>query len=633
MIYEVLSLFNTPDKFVIQPHNGLETLIIDRQTGDMSITMDSSAVSRLIVGTPPTTIYGLWGVLQLLSGPHLLIVQARRHVGNLRGHSLWRVESADILPYCRSSLHLTETAAADNEIYLQLVRESLRTPGYYFSYTTDLSRSLQSACRYAAESVDYTATPAAAAAVVDATPLCDRADDRFVWNYNSLIKLRRFPRFALPVVHGFVCVTTVPFKGRTIDYALISRRSRHRAGVRYYTRGLDENGYAANFVETEQILSVPSSAGTNQTANPNAQALFSFVQTRGSVPLIWSQYPNLLYKPAPTISQDWDKQFDAFVAHFSDQVFTRCYGNQVIVNLLDAVGKERELCAQFSRMCSLTEVTRRFDGLRYEHFDFHRECSRLRWDRLSLLLERTEPDFDSMGYFQAAPDGSPQRTQHSVFRVNCIDCLDRTNVAQCLLARRALARQLADLGYAALFANNATSSNSSESKTDPDAESLESVIKLAWSDNADELSLQYAGTGALKADFTRTGRRTKSGALRDAYFSAVRYARNNFYDGWRQDAIDLLLGNYLPERGELSPFAQGRDWKVWLLPSVLLFGLTMLTMGALLPPEHWSEQMLFSLFWCTSVVLAIFGIFYYGEDFVDRPRLGQKFSRQKRSTV
>lgn len=245
----------------------------------------------------------------------------------------------------------------------------------------------------------------------------------------------------------------------------------------------------------------------------------------------------------------------------------------------------------------------------------------MRWDRLALLLERTEPDFDAMGYFHASADGAVLRTQHSVFRVNCIDCLDRTNVAQCLLARRALIHQLAALGWIpapqpgqqpALAAN------------------LDAALKTAWADNADALSLQYAGTGALKADFTRTGKRTRYGLLRDGYFSALRYAKNNFSDGWRQDSIDLLLGNYRPDPAGPSPFAAGRDWKVWLLPSVLLFGLAMLLMGMMLPPEHWTELILFSLFWGTFVVLAVFGIFYYGEDFVDSPRLALLASKHRR---
>jgi hypothetical protein len=36
-----------------------------------------------------------------------------------------------------------------------------------------------------------------------------------------------------------------------------------------------------------------------------------------------------------------------------------------------------------------------------------------------------------------------------------------------------------------------------------------------WTKNADVLSILYTGTGALKTDFTRTGKRTKMGGLKD----------------------------------------------------------------------------------------------------------------------
>lgn len=55
-----------------------------------------------------------------------------------------------------------------------------------------------------------------------------------------------------------------------------------------------------------------------------------------------------------------------------------------------------------------------------------------------------------------------------------------------------------------------------------------------WADNADVISLQYSGTGALKTDFTRTGKRTKAGLMQDGINSATRYYLNNFADGSRQ---------------------------------------------------------------------------------------------------
>ena len=46
------------------------------------------------------------------------------------------------------------------------------------------------------------------------------------------------------------------------------------AGTRYLSRGLDEDGNVANFVETEQLLIYKD-------------FIYSFVQIRGSVPLFW----------------------------------------------------------------------------------------------------------------------------------------------------------------------------------------------------------------------------------------------------------------------------------------------------------------------------------------------------------
>jgi len=78
---------------------------------------------------------------------------------------------------------------------------------------------------------------------------------------------------------------------------------------------------------------------------------------------------------------------------------------------------------------------------------------------------------------------------------------------------------------------------------------VERQFRLAWADHGDDISRQYAGTGALKSGFTRTGKRGAGGLLDDGAKSAVRYLRNNFADGRRQDALDLLGGAYVPSKG------------------------------------------------------------------------------------
>ena len=70
-----------------------------------------------------------------------------------------------------------------------------------------------------------------------------------------------------------------------------------------------------------------------------------------------------------------------------------------------------------------------------------------------------------------------------------------------------------------------------------------------WANHGDDISFQYAGTGALKSGFTRTGVRTKAGLVDDGVKSGKRYFLNNFQDGHKQDAIDLITGNYIVQKG------------------------------------------------------------------------------------
>ena len=65
------------------------------------------------------------------------------------------------------------------------------------------------------------------------------------------------------------------------------------------------------------------------------------------------------------------------------------------------------------------------------------------------------------------------------------------------------------------------------------------LFRKIWANHANFIALQYAGSEALKTDLTRTGKRTFTGMLRDLKTAIVRYYKNNFCDGRRQDAIDL----------------------------------------------------------------------------------------------
>jgi len=119
--------------------------------------------------------------------------------------------------------------------------------------------------------------------------------------------------------------------------------------------------------------------------------------------------------------------------------------------------------------------------------------------------------------------------QKAVFRVNCIDCLDRTNVVQSAFARFILNRQL---GAAALL------NPEDEGRTE-----IDHIFNDVWANNGDAISREYAGTSALKGDFTRTGKRDLSGLLNDGVNSLARMYSSTFSDWFSQAVIDFMLGN------------------------------------------------------------------------------------------
>jgi hypothetical protein len=114
-------------------------------------------------------------------------------------------------------------------------------------------------------------------------------------------------------------------------------------------------------------------------------------------------------------------------------------------------------------------------------------------------------------------------TQKGVFRTNCMDCLDRTNLVQNEISRKVLMDFL-------------------EMRSHSDTSDVVARHSHLWAENGDALSRIYAGTGALKSAFTRTGKVTFMNVLSDATRSVNRFYINNFQDKGRQEVIDQLLG-------------------------------------------------------------------------------------------
>lgn len=414
-----------------------------------------------------------------------------------------------------------------NEELLKLFNES---NSFYYSHTLDLTNTIQRQYTCDIETVE---------------PLWKRADERFFWNKHLLKELLDSgndlsSHWIVPIIQGFVennlCLmefdenlSLTPtgammmaninrFNKDPLKYwlTIISRRSRHRAGTRSKKRGLDEKGSCANYVETEQIIQFP----------PH---LVSFVQVRGSVPVFWSQ-SGFKYRPPPKLERDELENKKAFDEHFAEQL--SIYDQVSVITLVELIGKERVIGnAYLDHILDYNS-----NKITYITFDFHEYCRGMKFENVSILTDCIKDIIKDMRYCWVDSKGIIC-DQKGVFRVNCVDCLDRTNVVQTAIARIVMETQCRKLGLL------------------PPDETLPRSCRVAfqqiWANNGDAISQQYAGTAALKGDFTRTGERKFSGMMKDGVNSANRYYLR-FRDDYRQAAMDVLLGQPIAEETLLS---------------------------------------------------------------------------------
>eukprot|EP00331_Platyophrya_macrostoma_P010746 CAMPEP_0176425086 /NCGR_PEP_ID=MMETSP0127-20121128/11202_1 /TAXON_ID=938130 /ORGANISM="Platyophrya macrostoma, Strain WH" /LENGTH=343 /DNA_ID=CAMNT_0017806225 /DNA_START=740 /DNA_END=1774 /DNA_ORIENTATION=+ len=257
------------------------------------------------------------------------------------------------------------------------------------------------------------------------------------------------------------------------------------------------------------------------------------------MPFVWAQKPNLKWSPGANFLLSQEHNTEVAKKHFDNVV--KNYGSVVLVNLIDKKGTQKMLGDEFQRVVHVANNPK----VRYVWFDFHHECRKMKYQNLSILLAQIQIDIDQMGFFEAtlkkqstASSFTFGTRQHGVVRTNCMDSLDRTNVVQSVIARRVLHDCLikADL--------HKVSGTIAPFEVLPG--DLEKIFRETWTTNANAMSLLYTGTNAQKTDFTRLGKRTFKGMLDDGKAGVIRYVKNNFYDGYNQDCLDLALGRLNP---------------------------------------------------------------------------------------
>ncbi|XP_057435247.1 phosphoinositide phosphatase SAC8 isoform X2 [Lotus japonicus] len=574
-LYDELELHEFQDKFVIKSHQCPDQgFWISRRDGNINL-LDGDTCSES--SSTKSTIYGLIGTIRLVVGTYAIVITSRKEVGRFLGFPVYRVMSIRVLA-CNEALKFSTIQEKRDEAYfMNLLKEVGSMPGLYYSYETDITLNLERRSKLVEGWMNK--------------PIWKQADPRYVWNKHLLEELIEFKldRFIIPLVQGSFQAAELKLKDSCATVTLVSRRCTRRLGTRMWRRGANLEGDTANFIETEQLLEI-------------GEFRFSFLQIRGSIPLLWEQIVDLSYKPHLRIISH-EQTPNIVERHFHD-LFKR-YGEIMAVDLTDKHGEEGQLSAAYAAEMQSQQ------NVRYVPFDFHHHCGSSNFDNLKILYDQISEDFEKQRYFMIDREGNISEEQRGIIRANCIDSLDRTNVTQSYLAQKSLNLQLQRIG---VFTCSECISMFGEEY---------GKFRTLWAEQGDEISLEYAGTHALKGDLVRYGKQTITGIIKDGMSALSRYYLNNFHDGIRQDALDLISGHYTVSGNVPSPLQINSFEPFSYLPvaSALVIGGLTATTFTLQQAGRNAQHYVTSVF-CAGITAGVMAIIKSnGRQFCSRPRL------------
>ncbi|XP_063007427.1 synaptojanin-2 isoform X2 [Melospiza melodia melodia] len=425
--------------------------------------------------------FGCLGELQLKCGNarlhFLVLVTGCTSVGKILDAEVYKITATDFCP-------LQEETKEDERV--TALKKILNSGMFYFSWPN------------AGSNFDLT---------VRAQKQGDNSyesGNSFFWNQLLHVPFKHYQvncsDWLLKVVCGVVDIRTVYASHKKAKACLISRISCERAGVRFHVRGVNDDGHVSNFVETEQTIYLDDDVS-------------SFVQIRGSVPLFWEQTRLQVGSRHLRLNRGLEANAPAFDRHM--MLLKEQYGKQVIVNLLGSRGGEEVLNRAFKK---LLWASSHAEDSPMINFDYNQFAKGGKTEKLeNLLRPQLKLHWEDFGIFTKGEHVSP-RLQTGTFRMNCLDCVDRSNSVQSFVAQEILFAQLESLDL----------------NSKPIIERFVESYKEMWTLNGQNLSRVFSGSRALEG-------KNKVGKLKDGARSVSRSIQSNFLDTVKQEAIELLL--------------------------------------------------------------------------------------------
>ncbi|KAK3007051.1 hypothetical protein RJ639_017070 [Escallonia herrerae] len=542
----------------------------------------SDLLTRVHEGNKPTggltfvtTCYGIVGFVKFLGPYYMLLITERHQIGAICGHTVYAISKSEMIAFPDSVVR-----SKNEDRYKKLLCMVDLTKDFFFSYSYHVMRSLQkNTCENERGQVLY--------------------ETMFVWNEfltRGIRNLLQNTLWTVALVYGFFKQAALSISGGDFTLTLIARRSRHYAGTRYLKRGVNEMGRVANDVEIEQIVyedvpegfpdqisSVVQNRGSiplfwsQETSRLNIKPdiilskrdptyeatrvhfknlvdrygkpiiilnLIKMHEKRPRESILRTEFANAI----DTINKDLSEENHLKFLHWDLHKHSRSKATNVLLTL----GKFAECTLTLTSLfyCQVTPPVRSERCLTWPDLenvvetdmspptdckiDHVKHCEKRNdeADNLETLLSGSNNVADENYSVK------PLMFQKGVLRTNCIDCLDRTNVAQYAFGLVALKQQLHALGVKDF---------TKVGFDDP----LGKEVMSYYETMGDTLAHQYGGSAAHNKIFSeRRGQWKATTQSQELLRTFQRYLNNAYMDADKQNAINVFLGHFQPEQGK-----------------------------------------------------------------------------------
>ncbi|KAL6861880.1 hypothetical protein ACP4OV_017580 [Aristida adscensionis] len=530
-----------------------------------------------------TNCFGIIGFIKFLGPYYMLIITEQRKIGDIFGHPVYKVTKTAMIELSNSKTRPKLINFKDENRYKKLLQSIDLRKDFFFSHSYHIMRSLQKNFN-------------------DPQDGWDLYDTMFVWNEFLTRGIRNVLKstiWTVALVYGFFKQDKLAISGKDIMLTLIARRSRHYAGTRYLKRGVNEEGKVANDVETEQIVyddmlgpmqisSVVQNRGSiplfwsQETSKLNLKPDIilhekdnNYEATRLHFENLRSRYGNPIIilnliktrekRPRESILR---REFDRAIKIINNSLPGEKHlrflhwdlhknSQRKSANALEVLLKVAFEALNLTEFfyCQVSPAQREDSSLILNDLLKNGIGSRVSGDSNCSNTDCTDlDDISQEDTCRSSESGNgiaedkveingsapikPPKFQKGVLRTNCIDCLDRTNVAQYAYGLAALGHQLHALG--------------SVESPEIDLDSyLARHLMHFYERMGDTLAVQYGGSAAHNKIFSAKRGHLKFAIQSQEFFRTLqRYYSNAYMDAYKQAAINLFLGYFQPQQGK-----------------------------------------------------------------------------------